>query len=163
VRIAARGATLDRAEGWLDPAAEWERRFDRSAAISKLANGRGEDESRLTPSRRARRVHGERTFRRPAQVFKAFTDERAKSRWFAGGGDDPKLSSARWTCVRRTQVRGRQWKSGKIALRRFYFDVVRPVVAVYALRDLDSFLYSRRFRSRALSCYFLVTDRKHPR
>ena len=77
----------------------------------------------------------ERTFKAtPAQVFKAFTDERAKSRWFAGGGDDPKLVE------REMDVRpgGREvavgkWKSGKTS--RFdavYFDVAPDRRLVYA-------------------------------
>ena len=77
----------------------------------------------------------ERTFKAtPAQVFKAFTDERAKSRWFAGGGDDPKLVE------REMDVRpgGREvavgkWKSGMTSrFDAFYFDVVPDRRLVYA-------------------------------
>jgi uncharacterized protein YndB with AHSA1/START domain len=77
----------------------------------------------------------ERTFKAtPAQVFKAFTDERAKSRWFAGGGDDPKFVE------REMDVRpgGREvavgkWKSGKTSrFDAFYFDVVPDRRLVYA-------------------------------
>ena len=77
----------------------------------------------------------ERTFKAtPAQVFKAFTDESAKSRWFAGGGDDP-------TMVERSmdvrpggrEVAVGKWKSG--VTTRFdavYFDVVPDRRLVYA-------------------------------
>ena len=77
----------------------------------------------------------ERTFKAtPAQVFKAFTDERAKSRWFAGGGDDPKLVE------REMDVRpgGREvavgkWKSGVTTrFDAYYFDVVPDRRLVYA-------------------------------
>ena len=77
----------------------------------------------------------ERVFKAtPAQAFKAFTDERAKSRWFAGGGDDPKLVE------REMDVRpgGREvavgkWKSGKTSrFDAFYFDVVPDRRLVYA-------------------------------
>jgi len=76
----------------------------------------------------------ERVFKAtPAQVYKAFTDESAKSRWFSGGDD--------YTMVeRRMDVRpgGREiavgrWKSG--ATTRFdaiYFDVVPDRRLVYA-------------------------------
>jgi uncharacterized protein YndB with AHSA1/START domain len=76
----------------------------------------------------------ERVFKAtPAQVFKAFTDESAKSRWFSGGDD--------YTMVeRRMDVRpgGRElavgrWKSG--VTTRFdaiYFDVVPDRRLVYA-------------------------------
>ena len=77
----------------------------------------------------------ERTFKAtPAQVFKAFTDLQAKSRWFAGGGEDPKLVE------REMDVRpgGREvavgkWKSGLTS--RFdavYFDVAPDRRLVYA-------------------------------
>ena len=77
----------------------------------------------------------ERTFKAtPAQVFKAFTDERAKSRWFAGGGEGP-------TIVERSmdvrpggrEVAVGKWKSGVTS--RFdavYFDVVPDRRLVYA-------------------------------
>ncbi len=76
----------------------------------------------------------ERTFKAtPAQVFKAFTDESAKSRWFSGGDD--------YTMVeRRMDVRpgGRElaigrWKSGVTTrFDAFYFDVVPDRRLVYA-------------------------------
>jgi len=76
----------------------------------------------------------ERVFKAtPAQVFKAFTDESAKSRWFSGGDDYT-------TVERRMDVRpgGREllvgrWKSG--VTTRFdavYFDVVPDRRLVYA-------------------------------
>jgi len=77
----------------------------------------------------------ERTFKAtPAQAFKAFTDERAKSRWFAGGGDDPKLVE-RSMDVRPggREVAVGKWKSG--VTTRFdavYFDVVPDRRLVYA-------------------------------
>jgi uncharacterized protein YndB with AHSA1/START domain len=77
----------------------------------------------------------ERVFKAtPAQVFRAFADPQAKSRWLAGGGDDPKLVE------REMDVRpgGREvavgkWKSGKTS--RFdavYFDVAPDRRLVYA-------------------------------
>jgi len=77
----------------------------------------------------------ERVFKAtPAQVFKAFTDERAKSRWFAGGGDDPTLTE-RSMDVRPggREVAVGKWKSGMTT--RFdaaYFDVVPDRRLVYA-------------------------------
>jgi uncharacterized protein YndB with AHSA1/START domain len=77
----------------------------------------------------------ERVFKAtPAQVFRAFADPQAKSRWFAGGGDDPTLVE------REMDVRpgGREvavgkWKSGLTT--RFdavYFDVAPDRRLVYA-------------------------------
>jgi uncharacterized protein YndB with AHSA1/START domain len=76
----------------------------------------------------------ERVFKAtPAQVFKAFTDESAKSRWFSGGDD--------YTMVeRRMDVRpgGRElavgrWKTGVTTrFDAFYFDVVPGRRLVYA-------------------------------
>jgi len=77
----------------------------------------------------------ERTFKAtPAQVFRAFTDERAKSRWFAGGGEDPRLTE-RSMDVRPggREVAVGKWKSGLTS--RFdavYFDVVPDRRLVYA-------------------------------
>ena len=77
----------------------------------------------------------ERTFKAtPAQVFRAFTDERAKSRWFAGGGGDPTLTE-RSMDVRPggREVAVGKWKSGLTS--RFdavYFDVVPDRRLVYA-------------------------------
>jgi len=77
----------------------------------------------------------ERVFRAtPAQVFKAFADPKAKSRWFAGGGDDPTLVE------REMDVRpgGRElavgkWKSGLTTrFEAYYFDVVPDRRLVYA-------------------------------
>jgi uncharacterized protein YndB with AHSA1/START domain len=76
----------------------------------------------------------ERTFKAtPAQAFKAFADESAKSRWFSGGDDHTIIE-------RRMDVRpgGREvavgkWKSG--VTTRFdavYFDVVPDRRLVYA-------------------------------
>jgi uncharacterized protein YndB with AHSA1/START domain len=76
----------------------------------------------------------ERTFKAtPAQVFKAFTDESAKSRWFSGGDDHTVIE-------RRMDVRpgGRElaigrWKSGVTTrFDAFYFDVVPDRRLVYA-------------------------------
>jgi uncharacterized protein YndB with AHSA1/START domain len=77
----------------------------------------------------------ERVFKAtPAQVFKAFADPQAKGRWFAGGGEDPKLVE------REMDVRpgGREvavgkWKSGKTSrFEAIYFDVVPDRRLVYA-------------------------------
>jgi uncharacterized protein YndB with AHSA1/START domain len=77
----------------------------------------------------------ERVFKAtPAQVFKAFVDPEAKRRWFAGGGEDPKLVE------REMDVRpgGRElavgkWKSGMTTrFEAIYFDVVPDRRLVYA-------------------------------
>ena len=77
----------------------------------------------------------ERVFKAtPAQVFRAFADPQAKARWFAGGGDDPKLVE------REMDVRpgGREvavgkWKSGKTSrFDAIYFDVEPDRRLVYA-------------------------------
>lgn len=75
----------------------------------------------------------ERTFKAtPAQAFKAFTDERAKSRWFGGDGI---------TMVERSmdvrpggrEVAVGQWKSGLTSrFDALYFDVVPERRLVYA-------------------------------
>jgi uncharacterized protein YndB with AHSA1/START domain len=76
----------------------------------------------------------ERVFKAtPTQVFKAFADPQAKSRWFAGGGEDPKLVE------REMDVRpgGRElavgkWKSGLTTrFEAIYFDVVPDRRLVY--------------------------------
>jgi len=76
----------------------------------------------------------ERVFKAtPAQVFRAFADPQAKSRWFAGGGEDPKLVE------REMDVRpgGRElavgkWKSGLTTrFDAIYFDVVPDRRLVY--------------------------------
>ena len=76
----------------------------------------------------------ERVFKAtPAQVFRAFADLQAKSRWFAGGGEDPKLVE------REMDVRpgGRElavgkWKSGLTTrFDAIYFDVVPDRRLVY--------------------------------
>ena len=71
----------------------------------RLAHDAGQAGARGRARRTAPAVRGaftvERTFKAtPAQVFKAFTDERAKSRWFAGGDGTTRSSSAAWTCGR---------------------------------------------------------------
>ena len=77
----------------------------------------------------------ERVFKAtPAQVFRAFADPQAKSRWFAGGGEDPKLVE------REMDVRpgGRElavgkWKSGLTTrFDAIYFDVEPDRRLVYA-------------------------------
>jgi uncharacterized protein YndB with AHSA1/START domain len=77
----------------------------------------------------------ERVFKAtPAQVFRAFADPQAKSRWFAGGGEDPTLVE------REMDVRpgGRElavgkWKSGLTTrFDAIYFDVVPDRRLVYA-------------------------------
>jgi uncharacterized protein YndB with AHSA1/START domain len=77
----------------------------------------------------------ERVFKAtPAQVFHAFADPQAKSRWFAGGGDEPKLVE------REMDVRpgGRElavgkWMSGLTTrFEAIYFDVVPDRRLVYA-------------------------------
>jgi len=78
----------------------------------------------------------ERTFKAtPAQVFKAFTDERAKSRWFAGGDDDQTITLTERSMDVRPggrEVAVGKWKSG--VTTRFdavYFDVVPDRRLVY--------------------------------
>ena len=75
----------------------------------------------------------ERTFKAtPAQVFKAFTDERAKSRWFGGDGITMIERSMDVRPGGREVAVGR-WKSGLTS--RFdavYFDVVADRRLVYA-------------------------------
>jgi uncharacterized protein YndB with AHSA1/START domain len=77
----------------------------------------------------------ERVFKAtPAQVFRAFADPQAKSRWFAGGGEDPTLVE------REMDVRpgGRElavgkWKSGLTTrFDAIYFDVAPDRRLVYA-------------------------------
>jgi uncharacterized protein YndB with AHSA1/START domain len=77
----------------------------------------------------------ERVFKAtPAQVFRAFADPQAKSRWFAGGGEDPELVE------REMDVRpgGREvavgkWKSGLTTrFEAIYFDVAPDRRLVYA-------------------------------
>jgi uncharacterized protein YndB with AHSA1/START domain len=76
----------------------------------------------------------ERVFKAtPAQVFRAFADPQAKSRWFAGGGEDPALVE------REMDVRpgGRElavgkWKSGLTTrFEAIYFDVAPDRRLVY--------------------------------
>ena len=76
----------------------------------------------------------ERTFKAtPAQVFKAFTDERAKSRWFSGGDDQTIIERSMDVRPGGREVAVGKWKSG--VTTRFdavYFDVVPDRRLVYA-------------------------------
>jgi len=76
----------------------------------------------------------ERVFKAtPAQVFKAFTDERAKSRWFGGGDAQTMVERSMDVRPGGREVAVGKWKSG--ATSRFdavYFDVVPDRRLVYA-------------------------------
>ncbi|MGA2492616.1 MAG: SRPBCC family protein [Roseiarcus sp.] len=76
----------------------------------------------------------ERTFKAtPAQAFKAFTDERAKSRWFSGGDDQTITERSMDVRPGGREVAVGKWKSG--VTTRFdavYFDVVPDRRLVYA-------------------------------
>ena len=110
-RFAVEGA----AEGWRTTLDKLEREVARSAPAVRGA------------------FSLERTFKAtPAQAFKAFTDERAKSRWFGGDGI---------TMVERSmdvrpggrEVAVGKWKNGLTSrFDAFYFDVVADRRLVYA-------------------------------
>jgi uncharacterized protein YndB with AHSA1/START domain len=113
---AFRFAVEGSAEGWRTTLDKLEREVARSAAAVRGA------------------FSLERVFKAtPAQVFKAFTDESAKSRWFSGGDDHTVIE-------RRMDVRpgGRElavglWKTGVTTrFDAFYFDVVPDRRLVYA-------------------------------
>ncbi len=114
---AFRNAVEGSAEGWRTTLDKLDREIGRAAAAVRGA------------------FSLERVFKAtPAQVFKAFVDPEAKSRWFAGGGEDPKLVE------REMDVRpgGREvavgkWKSGMTSrFEAIYFDVVPDRRLVYA-------------------------------
>jgi uncharacterized protein YndB with AHSA1/START domain len=113
---AFRFAVEGSAEGWRTTLDKLEREVARAAAAVRGA------------------FSLERTFKAtPAQVFKAFVDESAKSRWFSGGDDHTVVE-------RRMDVRpgGRElaigrWKTGVTTrFDAFYFDVVPDRRLVYA-------------------------------
>jgi uncharacterized protein YndB with AHSA1/START domain len=113
---AFRFAVEGSAEGWRTTLDKLEREVARAAAAVRGA------------------FSLERTFKAtPAQVFKAFVDESAKSRWFSGGDDHTVVE-------RRMDVRpgGRElaigrWKTGVTTrFDAFYFDVVPDRRPVYA-------------------------------
>ena len=69
----------------------------------------------------------------PAQAFKAFADERAKSRWFSGGDDYTMIERSMDVRPGGREVAVGKWKSGVTS--RFdavYFDVVPDRRLVYA-------------------------------
>jgi len=117
---AFRFAVEGSAEGW-------------RTTLDKLEREIARDQAPIAPAVRGA-FSLERTFKAtPAQVFKAFVDESAKSRWFSGGDDHTVVE-------RRMDVRpgGREvavglWKSGVTTrFDAFYFDVVPDRRLVYA-------------------------------
>jgi len=76
----------------------------------------------------------ERVFKAtPAQVFKAFTDERAKSRWFGGGDAQTMVERSMDVRPGGREVAVGRWKSGVTTrFDAFYFDVVPDRRLVYA-------------------------------
>jgi uncharacterized protein YndB with AHSA1/START domain len=76
----------------------------------------------------------ERTFKAtPAQVYKAFTDQSAKSRWFGGGDDQTMVERSMDVRPGGRELAVGRWKSGVTSrFDAIYFDVVPDRRLVYA-------------------------------